>query len=216
MSHPRLRVLVLAPVVLAILALASYAMFQEGAWPLAMVFAVLALLLVCLAALVVLPVGLAWTWLSTGHRPITAAGPLVPLGIFVVLAVPVLVRLLRGGYRLGGLELTPERVTYTSFARAHSLAWDDVDDIAVRPADGRIELAAWVLPTVRGPRVLAGERSADDSSVLAVPSRLLRVDTEALRALLEHYWRHPRERHELADGTALERSFASDAGERSR
>ena len=247
MKKPRLRLALLTPVALAILLLAAYAMFQQGGWFPAIVFAALAVLTFAFAALMLapatrrlgqvsggvgltnspgialivvgflvfglmMPVSLIVLWVTSGTRPIAASGPLVMFGIAVVAAAPVVVRLLRGGYRLGGLEITPETVTYTSFVREHSIGWDSVVEIEMHPTLGRLELYATQLPTVRGPRVLAGEMPSDartvpDPHVLVIPPGLLRTDGAQLRALLEYYRTHPRKRHELGDGSALERTF---------
>jgi hypothetical protein len=158
------------------------------------------------------PVSLVTLWVSSGERPISATGPLVMSGLGVALAAPVLMRLLRGGYRLGGLELTPEAIFYATYAREHSIRWSDLVEVELRPNSLVLDLFTVQLPTVRGPRVLVGERPSGsrahaDPRTLTIPPRMLRTDAAELQALLEYYRRHPKRRHELGDGTALERTF---------
>ncbi len=138
------------------------------------------LLVALLVAFLVLPVSLAVAWVTSGERPVTAAGPLVLLVISVAGVVPVLVGLLRGRYRLGGLVLTPDEVAYESFLRRHSLPWDQVRNVVLETSVVRLEQ-------------------------LNVQVGLLRTDARALHALLDFYRTHPRARHEIADGTALAR-----------
>jgi hypothetical protein len=165
------------------------------------------LLVALLVGFLLFPVSLAVAWATSGDRPITAAGPLVLLAIAVVGAVPVLVGLLRGRYQLGGLLLTPREVVYESLLRRHSLPWDHISAVVAPTTTARLELRASQRPVTTGPRLRAGEQpiTPDRLEQLNVPTGLLRTDVRALQELLEFYRTHPRDRHELADGTALTR-----------
>jgi hypothetical protein len=160
-----------------------------------------------LVGFLLLPVSLAVAWASGGDRPLTAAGPLVLLVVALVGVVPVVVGLVRGRYRLGGLVLTPGEVSYESYLRRHSLSWDQVSAIHKHPTVARLELRADQEPAASGPRPRAGERPVTPGRAeqLSVPTGLLRTDADRLLRLLDFYRTHPRDRHELGDGTALTR-----------
>lgn len=170
--------------------------------------AVAGLLVALLLAFLLFPVSVAVAWATSGDRPLTAAGPLVLLVVAVVGAVPVLVGLLRGRYRLGGLLVTPQEVVYESFLRRHALPWDHISAVVAPTSISRLELRASQAPVTTGPRLRAGEQplSPDRLDQLNVPTGLLRTDARALHEVLDFYRTHPRDRQELADGSALRRT----------
>ena len=65
------------------------------------------LLVTLLVAFFLVPVSLAVSFMATGERPVTAAGPFVLLLVAGLGLVPVVIGLVRGRYRLGGLLLSP-------------------------------------------------------------------------------------------------------------
>ena len=156
-------------------------------------------------AFFLLPVSLALAWLRSGDRPTSAAGPLVLLAVTLLAAVPLLVGLLRGRYRLGGLLLTPDGVSYQSFLRTHSLSWDEISAITRHPTQPRLELRTEGAAVVTGPRPSVAERPVGTrrSQQLDIPAGLLRTDTTELQRLLEVYRGSPRRRQDLGDGSAL-------------
>lgn len=155
------------------------------------------LLVTLVVALFLVPISLAVAWAASGHRPVTAAGPLFLLVVSVIAFVPVVVGAARGRYRLGGLRLTPEQVSYSSFVRQHTLRWDELGEVVVHPSLPRLELRA-----ARS----SAEGSAGQAEQLDVPTGLLRTDAEELRELIDFYRTHPRDRHELRGDAALTRA----------
>ena len=100
--------------------------------------------------------------------------------------------------------MTPEGVSYTSFVRGHMLTWEQVDEVVPHPTVARLELRVSQAPTATGRRARAGERRVSTpAEQLNVPMGLLRTDAERLRRFIDFYRTHPRNRHELVDGTAL-------------
>ncbi|WP_049744835.1 hypothetical protein [Mycolicibacterium goodii] len=95
-----------------------------------------------------------------------------------------LLRLSTTGIELGSTISTAKR------------SWDDVDDIADRPRNGR-------KPT--GATFITGA----DGRTLTIPSDWYTPGGQVLRDLMLLYWQHPDLRPELADGRAVERLKAN-------
>lgn len=135
-------------------------------------------------------VGFVVIWIASGSRPVDAIGPTVVLILAAIAGVPFVITLVRGKYRLGGLLLTPESITYRSYAREHTIAWDDVIGTAPGPQPGALRLIG------------------RDEHHVDIPFGLLSTPPAALTGIIEFYRENRHLRAELADRRSLER-FAS-------
>lgn len=144
-----------------------------------------------------------------------AWGPLVVAAVVLALGAPMVIRLVRGRYRLNRLELTPTDVLVRGYVRTYRLAWDDVVsvDLQVDPSPLAV-LEGRVPPTVTGPRETVGESSVGGRAPTQVhlPIATAGSSLDAIAELLDFYRSHPAARPELADDRAVERIRAGRLG----
>lgn len=173
----------------------------DNSLPAALMYLALFVILLLLAA------GLVIVWAGGGSRPIAAAGPMVALLGAVALALPLIVGLARGRYRRGGLEVTPDGVTYTDFLQRQSLAWDDITYVSAGSQANQVLVHAESPPQTVGPEPRWWERMAGyrNPAGIVIPLLFLRTDQDSLLRWLDHYREHPRDRAELAGRAALDR-----------
>ncbi|TQK30364.1 hypothetical protein [Arthrobacter sp. SLBN-53] len=96
------------------------------------------------------------------------------------------------------LRLSADRVEYADVRRTRAVPWDRIEDI--------VDIA----PRVRAhhPAVLRSKGSDDRLVIHHLDGYVPHGAT--LYWMIRHYWLHPEDRHELEDGTALERLRLQD------
>ncbi|AWB90789.1 hypothetical protein C3E78_00260 [Aeromicrobium chenweiae] len=137
-----------------------------------------------------------------------AWAPVVVTAVVLALGAPMIVRLVRGHYRLNRLELTPTEVRSHGYVRTYALAWDDVLSVTLRvdPAPVAV-LEGRVPPTVTGPRETLGESSVGGRAPTEVhlPIATAGSSLDAIAELVDFYRSHPAARPELGDDRAVQR-----------
>lgn len=136
--------------------------------------------------------GLVVLWAGSGDRPVAASGPLVLIGGVAVAGVPTVIALARGRFRLGGLLLTPEKVSYSSYATERSIRWEKIMSVDEMTSRGGAVNSEGI--TVIG-----------TNDALDIPCGMLHTNTADLLAVIRFSHQHPRARTELADARALSR-----------
>lgn len=144
-----------------------------------------------------------------------AWAPIVVTGVVLALAAPMIVRLVRGRYRLNRLELTPTEVRSHGYVRTYALAWDDVLSVVLRvdPAPVAV-LEGRVPPTITGPPETFGESSVGGRAPTEVhlPIATAGSSLDAIAELIDFYRGNPAARPELGDDRAVERIRAGLLG----
>lgn len=112
--------------------------------------------------------------------------------VVVIFVFGLLITGWRRGNGWGHVRLTPGGVENTDLIRTKFHAWDDIDDVLDAPEKKRTRKAVVLALKDGGEAVIEG---AD----LYVPRGV------GLYWMVRHYWRHPEDRAELANGRAHER-----------
>lgn len=90
------------------------------------------------------------------------------------------------------LRMTVEGIATANTITTVRRSWDDIAEIADRPADGRHETGATYIIT-------------GDGRIRTHPTDWYTPGGKALRDIIRFYWEHPEHRDELTDGTAAQR-----------
>ena len=142
-----------------------------------------------IAYLVFVPSGQILVPLTQGWRFLS----LIAMGLAVGLAIwTVFVFWRRRAIGTGVVRLTPTGVDVTTAVSTESAVWDDVVDVK-DGTEGKKTRTAIVLCRVDGSELVL------DGADFYVPKGV------GLYWMVHHYWRHPEDRAELADGRGLDR-----------
>lgn len=136
---------------------------------------------------VLAPLGRIDLALNTGMRIL---GP-IAAGIVTLIGIAGLIVARRRG-EVGHVKLTPAMVENADILSTRLFEWDDIDDVADHAT------------TRKAPRAVVLRLRDGREEVISMADAYL-PGGAALYWLVRHYWRHPQDRTELADGRAAQR-----------